>query len=1590
MVIGVILFLLLIVLLSLKTSYVQNRIKSSILNILSEQYRADFSIGKIYVSGLDEAELYDILFRDQLGDTLLYAKSLHVDIGIFSLLGNQIWIDQVELTDARSKIYNIGQDSMNFTFLLPEKDSTNFKKPSSWEFGVSDIILNNPNVYYRTPTQQLDISDEKLFISFKTFDLENKNLALSILESKNLNLTARTLSVNDDPSSFTLPNLDWKFSAEEMLINKSTITSFDLTDSIFLNNLTLKIDDTEFIKGKAITSLKNLSVNYNQLVTIQNAKGLISLDSTILLLKDVDIKTESDNVSIQKATFNLISNELLSEFVSLDLSYPTIQLLDRFIPKNVKIQKNTPIKLDAKTLNYSVSNLAILEIDLAYGKVVQTSGNVLIENLNKVNKIFNIDIKSLKSTLSALDDVLVDVEIPENFQIYNSVNLKIRAIGTHEDLIIDNLDLKVDDDIALKLVGKIRNAAVKDALEFDVNILNLQAKVDRLPIPPNNQLALDSLGNINFKGNLKGNLRKVAIFGDLKTNLGSLASEITLLIPDSLANLGYKGNLQLKDFQLGKFLKNDTIGALSFNLNLDGKGTALATINTLINGKITKLNYQGYTYNDIVLDAKISDSTIDGKVKLNDKNVKFDYNGKIILKDEFTIFNFDLRLDTINTNELGLMDRPINASGLVHSEFQIPISPQKPSILKVKNLNMSNASQTFHSDSLVITGTKNLDTVSLDLRSSFGNIDIDGVFQLKDLPTAFEAFMAHHWPQDSLTPAKEFISKDIAIRAQIYTLQPLAVFLQDSFLQAGNMTVDIKASFVDFIVNGNVTIDSLIHNEVMVEQLIAKISTKSEAIKLDIKSKNNTIKGQQIDLIALKNKLVNGEVASQFLARDGDDVPRLKFDFYTNKEADFINISLKDSFVLNQQNWLIDGDNSIKIYPDWIFIDKLAITDNNEYMTVQSIGEGGKDINVDFKNFNIAQFTTLLKMEPSKFKGEVNGNLDIKDAFADMYFITNLKVDNMTYDTTSVGVLNLNADANPKTKIVTTNVSLQGPINDVVGGGTYNIETKIADFKVNIKTLDMLILNPFLSSIMVDSKGKLSGTASLKGIITKPNLTGSIKFDDVTTTIVANNSRYNIDDHIITFNSNSIDIGSLKIKDTEGNSTTLSGKIYHTFLEDIKLDIKMNSDKFTFLNTTSGENPVFFGKVVLDANATIKGPYNELDVEVVAKTLENSAITLSPFAGENVKIEEQFITYGKPQDFNDLTNEYLLKLNRQFPFNVNLLVDATKDAKFTFVIDPISGDKIEATGNGDLNVKLKPDGNQEIYGVYTVGEGFYDFSYGDFVSKKFEVKPGGTVRFNGNPLNAILDIDAVYNVYTTTYELVKNEISISEAEVSAAKKRTNVKVYLSLKGTLENPNITLDIEVPELQSSNLVSAMDRKLKELRNNPNELNNQVFGLLIFDSFILSDNASSGFDNLGSNIALSSISNLVSSQLNRLASNVIKGVDINVNVNSYESGYINNGAGGNVTELGVQVSKQLFNERLSLSAGGNFDIAQGASSGGYSSFIGDFVLKYKLTDDGRYQIRVFSKADYDRLLNANTNRNGVSIFFNQSFDSKINDKK
>jgi hypothetical protein len=177
----------------------------------------------------------------------------------------------------------------------------------------------------------------------------------------------------------------------------------------------------------------------------------------------------------------------------------------------------------------------------------------------------------------------------------------------------------------------------------------------------------------------------------------------------------------------------------------------------------------------------------------------------------------------------------------------------------------------------------------------------------------------------------------------------------------------------------------------------------------------------------------------------------------------------------------------------------------------------------------------------------------------------------------------------------------------------------------------------------------------------------------------------------------------------------------------------------------------------------------------------------------------------------------------------------------------------------------------------------------------------------------------------------------------------------------------------------------------------MNKQVFALLLLNRFVGEDPfSSSGGSTSARFVAMQSVSRLLSEQLNKLTSNLIPGVDINADLATTQD--YTTGTEQDKTDLNVGLTKRLLNDRLSVTVGNDFQL-QGPEQTvkPQNGFAGNVSINYKLTKDGRYEVRVYRKNDYTGQLEGYVIETGIGFIvsvdynrFNQIFLSKEQRRK
>ena len=179
----------------------------------------------------------------------------------------------------------------------------------------------------------------------------------------------------------------------------------------------------------------------------------------------------------------------------------------------------------------------------------------------------------------------------------------------------------------------------------------------------------------------------------------------------------------------------------------------------------------------------------------------------------------------------------------------------------------------------------------------------------------------------------------------------------------------------------------------------------------------------------------------------------------------------------------------------------------------------------------------------------------------------------------------------------------------------------------------------------------------------------------------------------------------------------------------------------------------------------------------------------------------------------------------------------------------------------------------------------------------------------------------------------------------------------------------------------LGGSVNQKLTLLNDDPSTLNKQVFALLVLGWFVQENPLQS--ESVGASaLVRSTVGNFLSSQLNKLSSKVVPGVEMNFDIQSYDDFQTGEAQGRTQVEVGVK--KQLFNERLSVQIGGTVDVeGERARQNSASDIASDVTVEYKLTEDGRYRLKGFRHNQYEGALEGQLIETGAGVVYVRDFN-------
>lgn len=1628
--------LVLILAIALQIPAVQQFSKDKAVSYLEGKLKTKVSIDKVKIGFPKDVILEGVYFEDQKKDTLLAGKKIAANINLYGILfSNKVEINSVELEDIVAHIDRNKANKFNFDYIIEAFKSPKKQDSSSppMEFLLDKIDLNKVRVRYNDAIagNTLFLNLNHLDTRIKTFDLNQMNFEIPNFKIDGMQFSYKQAIVgNTEVAKGEKSNRpDLKLKLGTIDLSKIKIDYLDENSKI-KTNLTL---DKLLVKVNNF-DLKNNLIDLNK-IELSNADGALSLGKFIEnkdgknTASKSNWKVKLNEVTFQKVNFNFDDANGEAVTKGIDYRHLKVQNLNLDAEKIAYNPQTISGKINALEVNeQSGMKIESLKTTFFYGqksaylkdlylKTPQSTirneiiiGYRSIASLSKNPGALTVKANLNQSKIGFKDLLILAPELSNTNPFKDNPNavvmLTTKISGKLSNLYVPNLQLSGIGNTKVNASGWVLGLPNTDKAYFNLNIQNLQSSakdvygfVPKNTIPSNIQLP----SQFSTKGTFKGTIKNFTTNMNLTTSSGNAKIKGTLdrRIKDKET---YNLNATLDNFDLGRFLKNDSIGKITLKTDLKGTGFNPKTANAIANATVSKANYNHYTYQNLVVDGKINNGNFNATAFIKDPNLKFDLVSSGNFKDKYPAGKIHLNVDIADLNKLNLHAGPLKLRGELDADIQSADLDYLNGKASVHNLIIANDKDQFATDSINVVAVSTADKNSIIFDSQFMDVEFVGKYRLSTLANSVKNSLSHYYNLKSSSKNVPYGKQQLAFKLNVKST-PVLLKLIPELKSIEPITVTGRYNSVNDTIVLNGAIPKLVYGSNTIANAVIKIDTKDNALVYNLsvdQIKNATL---EIPRTSFSGMVADDIVDYTLLIKD-----------YKNKDRYLIAGNLKSKnggseiwldptkLLLNYDSWTLSEDNSIRFVNNGIYVDHFELSKDSNSIKLQSQTQGNNPpLAIEFNNFEIKTLSNIIQMKNIEMDGVINGNAELKDLMSKVLFTADVTIDKFTFKKEEVGTININVN-NYTANTYTAKVEITGQENQVNLDGTYQATNDNLNMNLDIQRLNLKSVQGFSMENITDGTGYLTGKFKVSGNTGNPKLIGDLKFNDIGFKATKLNAKFKSMNDKIVFADNTILLNDFTIYDEKNNDLTINGKINNQNYTNLGFDLTVDANNFKAVNSKAKDNDTFYGELFLDNHLLVKGTMESPYVEGTVKINKDTKFTVvlpqdDPSIADRDGIVE-FIDQDQAKLFTNLTLAEVTSETDIKGINATVNIEIDKDAEISLVIDKGNGDFLRLKGEAELTGGIDPSGKTTLVGRYELEEGSYEMSF-NLIKRKFDIKKGSYILWTGEPTTADINITAVYKTETAPIDLLNDQLtSLTPEERNTYKQKIPFETELKMTGDLLKPNITFDIVLPEGNnsvSSEIITKTKAKLAQLRQDPDDLNKQVFALLLLNRFIGEDPFSSeSGGTIASSLARESASKILSQQLNNLASDLIKGFEVDFDLASSED--FTTGQKANKTDLNVGLSKKLLNDRLKVTVGSTFGIEGPEQKNKETNTIaGDISGEYLLTEDGRYKLRAYRKNLYQVALQGQVIETGVGFIitldynkFNELFHSKKNTDK
>ncbi len=1457
----------------------------------------------------------------------------------------------------------------------------------------------------------------------KTFDLDSMRFAIPKINLSNVNAriiqtpAGSSIAQTNAIDTATKPiNLKLDLGTIDLSKIKVDYRTNEMSTSMDLGQLLVEMDKIDLqhqrVGVKSITlndTRAGLTLAKPQSVAKAVEKGVKKLDTLVTPPQsNMPWRATIGKISLANNDIKFDNNALAPQRRGLDPGHVFIKGLNT----EIEDLSYSPDTISGKVKQFAFSDKSGFKLnqfrtDFMYGAknaylkdlYVETPSTVIHRNvevaypsIEAISKdISKLSINAnLDGTRIGLRDILILMPTMASMEPFRSTPNAVfkvngRVIGRVDNLNIPNFEVTGLSNTHIKTSARLKGLPDVNKAYFDVDLADLTtSRRDIYRLAPKGTIpnSINIPEYLSLKGKLKGTMKDLSTQLALRTSLGSMDATANVKNATDMKRIAYSANVKVNNLNAGAITKQpQTVGRLTLTANVKGAGADPKHLNVQFAANVVSAQIKGYTYRNLVAKGSARNGSYVANATMKDPNIHFSLDAKANMNQKYPSVKATMMVDSINLQKLHFVKDDMRFHGKLVADLPTADPDHLNGTVLLTELRVINKGTPIAIDTVSLKATANSDSSSLLLRTPFLYAHLGGKYKLTEIGTALQDNINKYFNM-ALASAPARTAKPV--KSAPYSPQQLNFQLKIVKTKLFDQFVPDLKQLDPVLINGNFDSQS---GQLLVNGTMPKIIYGTNIVdngKININTNNNALNyaltfdqikvGESLKLLypSVSGNAQNDKLNVSLQVRDAAKKERYRIAGIFSVIPSAYQFSFaQDGLLLDYMKWAVNPNNSFQYGNKGILARDFAITNSNQVLSINSNPpQANAPLDVKFTNFHIETLTRLAQQDSLLVGGTINGGATLSNLQTSPVFVADMNVGDFSFKGDTVGNIAIKVN-NQTANAYAANVDITGKGNQVTLNGMYYTDAPQGrmDLNLNIVTLNMKSIEGFSFGSIRRATGNITGQLKITGTTSAPAVRGDIRFNKVGFNVSMLNSYFTMPNESITFNNEGVRFNDFSLIDSTGNKAVVSGAIYTKTYTDFRFGIDINANNFRAVNSTQADNKLFYGKLFIDTRIRIRGdmkkPVVDANLTVDPQTDMTFVLPSTDPSIEDRKGVVEFIDKNAiPLDSILLAKQLdSLRKSEVTGLDVNATINVAKEANFNIVIDPRNGDVVHIRGEAQLNGGIDPSGKISLTGTYTVAQGSYQLSYGP-VSKLFKFKPGSTIVWNGDPTDANVDLTAIYVANVPPIDLVADQLGGSDAQKTIYKQKLPFNVNLNMKDKLMTPKISFDIILPDSNYSvgtEVTNAVDTRLEQIRRDPNEMNKQVLGVLVLGHFIgdnplQSQGGSSGAEGLVRN----SVSSLLSNQLNKLAGDLIGGVDLNFDLQSGQD--YSSGTEQNRTDLNVGLSKRFLNDRLTVTVGNNFQLEGKQQPGQRASTIaGNVAINYRLTKDGRYALRAYRRDQY-----------------------------